>query len=175
MSWRDRLNCDEAVKYPVAVSANSAESPVASPIGTFGTIGIETSSERTSTNAAPERDGIAAAIPSDRGWWCDFYEERTAHREFDGARPRADAERLAWGDAQWRWHKAHGERVSRELCAGCRRPVGPEPALDLIDGNRVHDHAGNDCLIRHGERWRGAAIRALVAMGLQPPEPEDAL
>ena len=41
--------------------------------------------------------------------------------------------------------------------------------LDLIDGNCVHDRAGNGCLIHHGERWRAAATRALVGMGLQPP------
>ena len=99
----------------------------------------------------------------------DFYEERAAHWEFDAQRPRSEAERLAWGEAQWRWHKTHGERVSRELCTGCRRPIGTEAALDLIDDNRVHDRAGNDCLIRHGERWRAAATRALVGMGLQPP------
>ena len=47
------------------------------------------------------------------------------------------------------------------------------PALDLIDGCRVHDAAGHDCLIRWGERWRDAASRALVAMGLPPPVPGD--
>jgi hypothetical protein len=61
-----------------------------------------------------------------------------------------------------------GERVSRELCAGCRRPIGNAEALDMIDGNRVH-LAILDCLIRHGERWRAAATRALIAIGLRPP------
>jgi hypothetical protein len=43
------------------------------------------------------------------------------------------------------------------------------------DGNRVHldDAHGLDCVIRYGERWRGAATRALVAMGLRPPEGGD--
>jgi hypothetical protein len=44
----------------------------------------------------------------------------------------------------------------------------------MIDGNRVH-LAILDCLIRHGERWRAAATRALIAMGLQPPAGEGAL
>jgi hypothetical protein len=43
-------------------------------------------------------------------------------------------------------------------------------ALELIDGNRVHDAAGHDCLIVYGARWRGAATRALAAMDLQPSE-----
>jgi hypothetical protein len=61
----------------------------------------------------------------------------------------------------------HGERVPQDLCAGCRRPIASSKALDLIDGNRVH-FAGDDCLVRHGERWRAAATRALIALGLWP-------
>jgi hypothetical protein len=112
---------------------------------------------------------IKAAKPAEPIWWREFYEERMEQRGFNGGHPHAEAARLAWGEAQWRWHKAYGERVSRDLCAGCRRPIGETEALDLIDGNRVHDPSDNDCLIRHGERWRRAATRALVALGLQPP------
>ena len=65
--------------------------------------------------------------------------------------------------------KERGERVSPELCAACRRPIGSAAALSLIDGNRVHDRPDNDCLIRHGNRWRGAATRALTDMGLHRP------
>jgi hypothetical protein len=97
--------------------------------------------------------------------WRDLFEERAAIRQFDD---RTAADRLAWGELQNRWHMAHGPRVPQHLCAGCRRPIGEAAALDLIDGNRVHDAAGHDCLIRWGERWRGAATRALVAMGLRP-------
>jgi hypothetical protein len=69
-----------------------------------------------------------------------------------------------------RWHLDHGERVSREVCAGCRGPIAPgEEALDLADGNRVHfgksalprarrqteeSAKGYSCLIAWGERWR---------------------
>jgi hypothetical protein len=49
--------------------------------------------------------------------------------------------------------------------------------LGTVDGNRVHldDAQRLDCLIAFGVRWRGAATRALAAMGLQqpPPIPED--
>ncbi len=113
--------------------------------------------------------GSPAEIAADPAWWRNFYEARAAIRQRGDERLRADAERLAWGEAQWRWHKAHGERVSQNLCAGCRLPIGTEAPLDLIDGNRVHDRAGHDCLIRHGERWRGAATAALMALGLLPP------
>jgi hypothetical protein len=60
--------------------------------------------------------------------------------------------RLAWGDLQNRWHMEHGERVPRHLCAGCGKLIGGLPALDFIDGNRVHDADGHDCLIAFGER-----------------------
>jgi hypothetical protein len=110
------------------------------------------------------------AKPAEPIWWREFYEERAEHRELNGRHPRAEAERLAWCEAQWRWHKAYGERVSRDLCAGCRRPIGEAEALDLIDGSRVHIAEESGCLLRHGERWRRAATRALVELGLQPPE-----
>jgi hypothetical protein len=61
--------------------------------------------------------------------------------------------------------------VLPDLCAGCRRPLGNAELLHLGDGNRVHLDNLN-CVIRHGERWRRAATRALVAMGLQPPAEE---
>jgi hypothetical protein len=94
--------------------------------------------------------------------WRDLYDERSAIRQYDAHYSRAEAEALAWGEMQNRWHAEHGERVSRDLCAGCRRPIGTEKALDLIDGNRVHLGSNTDCLIRHGERWRAAAARALM-------------
>jgi hypothetical protein len=118
--------------------------------------------------ALEERSAIVATgDASDPAFWRDLFEERAAILQYDGTRSRAEAEQLAWGELQNRWHLAHhGERVPRHLCAGCRRPIDEAPALDLIDGCRVHDAAGHDCVIRWGERWRGAATRALVAMGL---------
>jgi hypothetical protein len=97
-----------------------------------------------------------------------------AVRQCNGRYSRDEAESLAWGELQNRWHMARGERVSRELCAGCRRPIGHAEALDMIDGNRVH-LAILDCLIRHGERWRRAATASLVAIGLNPPEHGDTI
>jgi hypothetical protein len=76
---------------------------------------------------------------------------------------------LAQAAVVMRWQLDHGERVTREVCASCRRPIAPsDEALDLADDNRVHfppgEH-GYDCLIRHGERWRRAAAEAL---GFEP-------
>jgi hypothetical protein len=110
----------------------------------------------------------SASVTNARGW-CNFYAERAAHYEFGGRRPRAEAEALTWAEAQLRWYAQHGERVPQDICAGCRRPIGAATALDLIDGNRVHLDSNTECLIRHGARWRAAATRALVALGLRPP------
>jgi hypothetical protein len=101
--------------------------------------------------------------------WHDLYEERTAHREFDGGYTRPEAEKLAWSEIQNRWHAEHGERIPRDICAGCRRPIGSDEVLDLIDGTRVHI-TDKDCLIRYGTHWRLAAARALMVLGLKPPD-----
>jgi hypothetical protein len=95
-------------------------------------------------------------------------DRRAAHWEL-GGRSRAEAEKIAWAEVQNRWHMEHGERVSRDICAGCRRPIESAMALDLIDGSRVHLNDGNVCMIRHGKRWRAAATRALMALGLCLP------
>jgi hypothetical protein len=95
--------------------------------------------------------------------WRAIFEERAYRHQCIG-RTRAEAERLAWGDLQGRWHIEHGERVPAYLCAGCRRPIGEGEVLDMIDGNRVHNNA---CLIRHGDRWRDAATRALEEVGVR--------
>jgi hypothetical protein len=107
------------------------------------------------TPSTEAEEGAAAKGPT---LWHDQYEERAAVRQYEGGYPRAEADLLAWREVETRWQMAHGERVQRHLCAGCRRPIGGAVALDLIDGNRVHDRADNDCLIRHGERWRHRSL-----------------
>jgi hypothetical protein len=103
--------------------------------------------------------------------WSDLYEERAAHRQFDGGYPRIEAELLAWRDIEWRWHLAHRERASAEVCAGCGQLILPDETLDLIDGARVH-MKGYRCRIAYEQRWRSAATNALIALGLQPPATE---
>jgi hypothetical protein len=82
---------------------------------------------------------------------------------------------LAWGEMQTRWHRLNRTPTPEWQCAGCDAPIAGQEALGAGDGNRVHldDAHGLDCVIRYGERWRGAATRALVAMGLQPPAGND--
>ena len=111
--------------------------------------------------------------PSDAAWWRRPFIIRTIDRELGGARSHAEAARLAWGELECRWHRLFGESIQEWQCAGCGEPIGGLLSLDLQDGNRVHLER-LDCLIRYGERWRGAATRALTALGLRPPAGEDA-
>jgi hypothetical protein len=131
----------------------------------------ESGSSITSSRAANARSEptLTSDLAGCRKDWCYLYEERAAIREYDGHYTRAEAERLAWGEMQSRWHIERGERVPRDLCAGCRRSIGSAKVLELIDGCRVHLTDDNACLVRHGGRWRAAATRALIALGVKPP------
>jgi hypothetical protein len=113
---------------------------------------------------------LADASRLDPTIWSDLYQERAAHRQFEGDYPRVEAELLAWREIEWRWHFAHREQVPAEVCAGCGQLIGADEALDLIDGARIHmkEHR---CRIAYEQRWRRAASSALVTLGLQPPGP----
>jgi hypothetical protein len=123
-------------------------------------------------NAEADRVGerITFADPgSELAYWTDVFEERATTREHDGGYPRADAERLAWREVEWRWHMAHCKPAAPDICAGCRQPIGAGPQISLIDGNAVHDRHDHACLIRFGEYWRGVARASLIALGLPQP------
>ena len=60
-----------------------------------------------------------------------------------------------------KWPLEHGERVPPHLRAGCHEPIADARTLDLADGCRVHDDTDYACLLRYGQKWRGAAARAL--------------
>ena len=101
--------------------------------------------------------------------WRTLFERHVRIRQHRDRHPRAEAERLAWGETVNAWHMAHGQRAPASLCAGCDQPVSGAEVLLLPDGTRVH-FSGLDCLVRYGERWRRAATTALVTMGVAPPE-----
>ncbi len=122
--------------------------------------------------AIPDADRIDGYGPGEATWWRRHFQVRVITRGLTGARPRAEAERLAFGDLVVEWHRLHGERLPEWQCAGCDEPIGGLPALDLGNGNRAHlDRL--DCVICYGVRWRGAATRALVSIGLQSPTEGD--
>jgi len=112
----------------------------------------------------PERAGWGAAD------WRAFFGERAAVREYDGRRPRAEAERLAWGETLAEWHKANASPPPSWQCAGCGERLSGAQAMTLPDAARVHDVAGYGCLIAYGRHWRAAATEALAAMGIEPPD-----
>jgi len=114
---------------------------------------------------------VLAALPErNPAWWRREYRVRILGRRIEN-RSSSETGRLAWGDLQCRWHRLHPTIVPEGRCAGCAESIGTLRDLDMNDGNRVHfgDGHGLDCVIAYGRRWRGAATRALIGMGLQPP------
>lgn len=110
-----------------------------------------------------------AAAPS---WWRGFFEERTAHRQYDGGYWRSEAEQLAFGEAILEWHRRHGAAADRQRCAGCGEVLPKETGLILADGASVHFGCtrGANCLFYCGANWHGAAVAALHELGLDPPD-----
>jgi hypothetical protein len=121
---------------------------------------------------AAHKGEILEALAEAAGW---FAQHREVLAHWARLHNASEAAQLAWGEMQARWHRLHGERVPEWRCAGCGESIRGRQALPLGDGSRVHlDGAhGLDCTIAYGERWRGAATRALIAMGLQPPSELD--
>lgn len=123
--------------------------------------------------AVAEDVAAVARPPNDPEWWRAQFEDRTRTWQRSGRYGQETAERLAWGELQNRWHMAHGDRLPHHLCAGCGITIGAAEALDHIDGTRVHLAADSNCLIRYGQRWRTAATRGLIDLGLRPPVRSD--
>lgn len=107
------------------------------------------------------------ASQNDATYWQQRYTART-FEWFNGKRDWNAAQRIAWGDLQNEWHKAHGRRWPAWQCAGCEKPISAAVAIDLPDNNRVHLEP-IDCLIEFGRHWRGKADAALIALGLETP------
>jgi hypothetical protein len=160
-------NCaPEGVLEPSAATRRHSEPAI--PLLSFS--GSDTATKATKATEVSIRSATGNETwgSNQAEYWVALFAQRAAKWEL-GGRPRAEAEKVAWADAQNRWHLQYGERVTRDICAGCRKPIGGGRALDLIDGSRVHVVNGIACLIRHGNRWRTAATRALAEFGLQPP------
>ena len=105
-------------------------------------------------------------------YWRDFFDERAAHREFDGGHSRDEAERLAFGEMLLEWHRRHGARPDPNRCAGCGDELPSNGGLTLSDGARVHFDGvrGVNCIIAYGRKWRGAAVAAVRDLGIDPPQ-----
>jgi hypothetical protein len=114
----------------------------------------------------------ACAATGKPEYWRDFFDERAAHREFDGGYSRAEAERLAFGEMLLEWHRRHGARPDPHRCAGCGDDMPGNGGLTLCDGARVHFDAvrGVNCIISYGRKWRRAAVAALRELGFDQPQ-----
>lgn len=124
------------------------------------------------SNPQNEEYPTSLNVAADPAWWRDFFEERAAIREIDGGRSQEDAEELAFGDVILEWHHRHGAHSDPRRCPGCGDELAGEADLALCDGARVHLDAvrGVNCVIAYGQKWRGAAVTALRALGLDPPK-----
>jgi hypothetical protein len=101
--------------------------------------------------------------------WHRHFAIRTIHWRLSGRRSKADAGQLAYGELLDEWRKSHGRRWPAWQCAGCDGPIGGLSTLLLADEYRVHFGEEQECLIRFGRRWRGEAVAALRAIGLDAP------
>jgi hypothetical protein len=100
--------------------------------------GVASDPKGTDDHGGPQPPTPADASRLDPTIWSDLYEERAAHRQFDGGYPRVEAELLAWREIEWRWHFAHREQVSAEVCAGCGQLIGAaDRALCARRGGRM--------------------------------------
>jgi hypothetical protein len=165
------LLCDAAPTAPSARIPTRDISDQSPERGVQSLLSLISQPKDEAANVPSYRAKIEETAPADHQWWRKLFEMRA--RRYYGLYERDAAERLAWGELQNRWHMTHGARVRRALCAGCGKRIEVANALDLIDGTLVHLTDDYECLRRYGEHWRGAATRALVAMGVRPPAGED--
>jgi hypothetical protein len=134
-------------------------------------IGDQCSNPGNPGNAQSEEYPTSLNVAADPAWWRDFFKERAAIREIEGGRSQEDAEELGFNDVFLEWHRRHGAHPDPRRCPGCGDELAGEADLALCDGTRVHLDAvrGVNCVIAYGQKWRGAAVTALRALGLDAP------
>jgi hypothetical protein len=126
------------------------------------------------SHAAAERLGKARVadgpagddLPAWQAWMTRQYAWRR-RRGFS----RAEARRIVWGEAEWKWHLRHGPPPDPDHCAGCGMRILVGDGMRLLDGTMVHvgDPEVVECLAIYGAQYRSAASAGLVALGLRKP------
>ncbi len=96
--------------------------------------------------------------------WLD---ERAGMRE-DSGMVRVDADRLVFDELLWVWHAANPVETAPGECAACGTAFEP-PVMSLPDGAQVCDRPDHPCLISYGNGRRMDAVKALKALGIEPP------
>jgi hypothetical protein len=84
---------------------------------------------------------------------------------------QAEARRIAWGEAEWKWHLRNGPPPDPDRCAGCGERIMAGDGMPLLDGAVVHigDPEHVECLAIYGAQYRSAASVALMDLGLRRP------
>jgi hypothetical protein len=155
------LSTDEVTQVTQHSTPRLPKKPVGDQCGNPGNPG----------NAQNEEYPTSLNVPAHPAWWRDFFKERAAIREIVGGGSQENAEELAFGDVIVEWHHRHGAHSDPRRCPGCGDELAGEADLALCDGARVHLDAvrGINCVIAYGQKWRGAAVTALRALGLDAP------
>ncbi len=107
--------------------------------------------------------------------WQAHFDERAGIAEFDGGQTRADAEANAnaFECAVVRWMNRNPPAdADEDHCAACGRALGRigEDAVPVLAGEGRHAWVHHGCHGRLMAARRAAAITALAALGLTPPE-----
>lgn len=85
---------------------------------------------------------------------------------------QAEARRIAWGEAELKWHLRHGPPPDPDRCAGCGERIMAGDGMPLLDGAVVHigDPEAVECLAIYGAQYRSSASVALMDLGLRRPQ-----
>jgi hypothetical protein len=103
--------------------------------------------------------------------WQAHYSARIVHWFLRGQRRWHEAEAIAYDELLMEWHEHYGARSDPRRCAGCGHELLGDGGLVLSDGAHLHlaGARGVECVIAYGHKWRGAAVAALRALGLNAP------
>jgi hypothetical protein len=84
---------------------------------------------------------------------------------------QAEARRIAWGEAEWKWHLRNGPPPDPDRCVGCGERIMAGDGMEMLDGAVVHigDPEAVECLAIYGAQYRSAASVALMDLGLRRP------
>jgi hypothetical protein len=126
--------------------------------------------DREAAERLARQEVTSGPVGNDVTSWRSWMRSRLPVWQARGLSTR-EAARVIWAEAESAWHLRHPPPVDPDRCAGCGEWMLDGPGMSLLDGAVIH--FGNpdrfDCMILHGETWRGAASTALVALGLRKP------
>jgi hypothetical protein len=169
---------DLLVEHRVAIAATLAE-PADAPYGPDAVVadlravfGDDAPARAAAAERLARARGLDGPAGDDHPAWRDWINGRYAVWRTRGYL-RVEALGMAWGEAEWEWHKRHGPPPDPDRCAGCGERLPAGTGMPILDGAVVHvgDPELVECLAIHGAQWRGAASAGLTALGLMRARP----